>query len=71
MYLFSIDMELSEIHGNGAVNAPLIPDESYCIPHDRRGVLSMVNNGKHSNRSQFFICLKPNPWMNQFYVAFG
>ncbi|OAD54185.1 Peptidyl-prolyl cis-trans isomerase-like 6, partial [Eufriesea mexicana] len=48
-----------------------IPDESYCIPHDRRGVLSIVNNGKHCNKSQFIICLKPNPWMNYFYVAFG
>nr|XP_033329097.1 probable inactive peptidyl-prolyl cis-trans isomerase-like 6 [Megalopta genalis] len=48
-----------------------IPDESYCIPHDRRGVLSMVNNGKHCNGPQFSVCLKPNPWMNCYYVAFG
>ncbi|XP_053982314.1 probable inactive peptidyl-prolyl cis-trans isomerase-like 6 [Hylaeus volcanicus] len=54
-----------------SVNDVKIPDESYCIPHDRRGVLSMVNSGKHSNESQFIICLKPNPWMNYFYVAFG
>lgn len=48
-----------------------IPDESYCIPHDRRGILSMANNGKHSNESQFIVCLKSNPWMDHFYVAFG
>lgn len=48
-----------------------IPDESYCVPHDRRGVLSMTNDGKHCNGSQFVVCLKPNPWMNHFYVAFG
>ncbi|KAK9309709.1 hypothetical protein QLX08_000706 [Tetragonisca angustula] len=45
--------------------------ESYCVPHDRRGVLSLTNDGKHCNKSQFIICLKPNPWMNHFYVAFG
>ncbi|XP_031840177.2 putative inactive peptidyl-prolyl cis-trans isomerase-like 6 [Nomia melanderi] len=48
-----------------------IPGESYCIPHNRRGVLSLINDGKHCNGSQFFVCLKPNPWMNYYYVAFG
>ncbi|XP_076647026.1 putative inactive peptidyl-prolyl cis-trans isomerase-like 6 isoform X2 [Halictus rubicundus] len=48
-----------------------IPDESYCISHDRRGILSMVNDGKHCNQPQFFVCLKPNLWMNYYYVAFG
>ncbi|XP_076298176.1 putative inactive peptidyl-prolyl cis-trans isomerase-like 6 isoform X2 [Lasioglossum baleicum] len=48
-----------------------IPDESYCISHDRRGVLSMVNDGKHCNQPEFFVCLKPNLWMNYYYVAFG
>nr|XP_012146716.1 PREDICTED: uncharacterized protein LOC100881397 isoform X1 [Megachile rotundata] len=65
------DIESSEINEDRAGNMVVIPDESYCIPHDRRGVLSMANDGKHSNQSQFFICLKPNPWMNHYYVAFG
>ncbi|KAF7399783.1 hypothetical protein HZH68_008375 [Vespula germanica] len=60
--------------GNTNCNMTVIPtitDESYCIPHDRRGVLSMANNGKHSNQSQIIISLKPNTWMNYHYVAFG
>ncbi|XP_076633660.1 putative inactive peptidyl-prolyl cis-trans isomerase-like 6 [Colletes latitarsis] len=54
-----------------SVNNITIPDELYCIPHDRRGILSLANSGKHCNESQFIVCLKPNPWMNYFYVAFG
>ncbi|XP_034195412.1 putative inactive peptidyl-prolyl cis-trans isomerase-like 6 isoform X2 [Osmia lignaria lignaria] len=65
------DAELSEISEDRAGNVPVIPDESYCIPHDRRGVLSMANDGKHCNQFQFIVCLKPNPWMNHYYVAFG
>ncbi|XP_076231481.1 uncharacterized protein LOC143177458 [Calliopsis andreniformis] len=61
--------ELSSVQNS--YNVSIIPDESYCIPHDRRGVLSMANEGKHYNESQFFICLKSNPWMNYYYVAFG
>ncbi|KZC10169.1 Peptidyl-prolyl cis-trans isomerase-like 6 [Dufourea novaeangliae] len=62
---------LPKINDNSVNNINVIPDESYCIPHDRRGVLSMANDGKHCNESQFFVCLKPNPWMNYHYVAFG
>ncbi|KAK2583995.1 hypothetical protein KPH14_006455 [Odynerus spinipes] len=53
------------------ITIPTIPDESYCIPHNRRGVLSMANNGKHSNESQIIVSLKPNSWMDYHYVAFG
>lgn len=46
-------------------------DENFAIKHDRRGILSMANAGRHSNGSQFFITLAPTPWMNNVYVAFG
>ncbi|KAK5641396.1 hypothetical protein RI129_009943 [Pyrocoelia pectoralis] len=46
--------------------------ENYSIPHNKRGVLSMCNNGKHrDNYTQFFITLEPTPWMDYKYVAFG
>ncbi|CAL7944607.1 unnamed protein product [Xylocopa violacea] len=62
--------ELPEVDKDDTGNIT-IPDESYCVLHDRRGVLSMANDGKHCNKSQFVVCLKPNPWMNCYYVAFG
>ncbi|CAK9810361.1 Probable inactive peptidyl-prolyl cis-trans isomerase-like 6 [Anthophora quadrimaculata] len=65
------DLELFETDKDDINDVIIIPDESYCIPHDRQGVLSMANDGKHHNQSQFTVCLKPNPWMNHFYVAFG
>ncbi|XP_015186630.1 PREDICTED: peptidyl-prolyl cis-trans isomerase-like 6 [Polistes dominula] len=64
------DIQLDNINLKTTV-IPKIADESYCIPHDRRGILSMANNGKHSNESQIIVSLKPNPWMNYHYVAFG
>ncbi|XP_063243371.1 probable inactive peptidyl-prolyl cis-trans isomerase-like 6 [Bacillus rossius redtenbacheri] len=47
------------------------PDESFCINHNRRGVLSMVNDGRHTNCKQFFVTLNPSCWMDYRYVAFG
>ncbi|XP_018566105.1 peptidyl-prolyl cis-trans isomerase-like 6 [Anoplophora glabripennis] len=49
-----------------------MPCENYAVPHDRRGVLSTCNDGRHVNNStQFFITLAPAPWMDYKYVAFG
>ncbi|VDM31955.1 unnamed protein product [Hydatigera taeniaeformis] len=48
-----------------------ILDENFAIKHDRRGVLSMVNKGRHTNSSQFMIIFQPAPWMDYRYVAFG
>ncbi|XP_013164961.1 PREDICTED: uncharacterized protein LOC106115882 isoform X2 [Papilio xuthus] len=46
--------------------------ENFIIPHDRRGVLCMANDGRHKECStQFFVLLQPAPWMDQRYVAFG
>ncbi|KAF2897965.1 hypothetical protein ILUMI_08217 [Ignelater luminosus] len=49
-----------------------VPCENYVVPHDRRGVLSMCHNGKHTdNSTQFLISLDSTPWMDYKYVAFG
>ncbi|CAG4971821.1 unnamed protein product [Colias eurytheme] len=46
--------------------------ENFIVPHDRRGVLCMANDGRHVDCStQFFVLLQPAPWMAQKYVAFG
>ena len=39
--------------------------------HDRAGVLSMGNSGKHSNTSQFFVTLAPAPQCDGKHVVFG
>jgi len=46
-------------------------DESFAVKHSKRGVLSMANNGLHSNGSQFFITFRNLEWMDGKYVAFG
>ena len=41
------------------------------IPHNARGIVGMANKGRHTNGSQFYVCLQPTPWMDNKYVAFG
>jgi len=46
-------------------------DESFALMHDARGVLSMANTGKDSNRAQFFLLFGPQPHLNGKHVVFG
>ena len=46
-------------------------DESFAVPHDKRGVLGYANKGPHTNGSQFYVTFQPAKWMDQNYVAFG
>ncbi|GAB1295059.1 Peptidylprolyl isomerase (Cyclophilin)-like 6 [Apodemus speciosus] len=46
-------------------------DENFSIPHNKRGVLGMVNKGHHTNASQFYITLQATPYLDKKYVAFG
>ncbi|KAF5270163.1 hypothetical protein FQR65_LT05643 [Abscondita terminalis] len=58
--------------GGWYINHYDIACENYIIPHDKRGVLSICNNGKHvDNHTQFAISLEPTPWMDYKFVAFG
>ena len=49
----------------------LFVDECFTISHDNRGILGMVNHGRNTNNSQFYITLSPAKWMDKRYVAFG
>lgn len=49
-----------------------LDDESFAIPHDQEGRVSMANRGQpHTNGSQFFITLAATPHLNHKHVCFG
>ena len=47
------------------------PDECFALSHDGSGVLGMVNHGRNTNSSQFYITLKPASWMDKQYIILG
>lgn len=57
--------------GGESVYSGPFRDENFTRRHAQAGVLSMENNGPHSNTSQFFITLKQSPQLDGKHVVFG
>jgi len=41
------------------------------LSHNRPGILSLSNAGRHKGGSQFFITLRKAPWLDDRYAVFG
>jgi peptidyl-prolyl cis-trans isomerase-like 6 len=64
--------EIEQPEDAGPVTAPVLPDENFVVPHDRRGTISLVNKGPNSGVSSFMFMLASSmPYFNRKYVAFG
>ncbi|GLC45674.1 hypothetical protein PLESTB_001317900 [Pleodorina starrii] len=49
-----------------------LPDETFAVKHDERGILGMANKGQpHTAATQFYIAISPLPFLDGKRVAFG
>ena len=62
-----------EGHGDGgkSYSGKPVPDESFTLSHGATGIVSMANDGPHTNASQFFVTLKPLPFLDTKFQAIG
>lgn len=63
--------------GTGAGGESLWGDKAFAdeisdkVQFDKPGILAMANSGPDTNKSQFFITVKPTPWLNKKHTIFG
>jgi cyclophilin family peptidyl-prolyl cis-trans isomerase len=57
--------------GEGGPGYAFADEFSGSLRHDRKGILSMANDGPDTNGSQFFITLAPSERLNFLYSVFG
>jgi peptidylprolyl isomerase len=57
--------------GESLWGEPFQDEVSDDVLFDRPGLLAMANSGPNTNKSQFFITVKPAAWLNKKHTIFG
>ena len=57
--------------GDSIWGDPFVDEFSDQLKFDRPGLLAMANSGANTNKSQFFITVKPTPWLHRRHTIFG
>ncbi|XP_060879390.1 probable inactive peptidyl-prolyl cis-trans isomerase-like 6 [Metopolophium dirhodum] len=71
-FIHRIDINNGFIQAGRILNKmAYLKKENFSVSHDRRGVLSLASRRTYFNGPEFIISFRPNPWMNDKYVAFG
>lgn len=57
--------------GNSLWGGKFEDEVTPAVTFDSEGLLAMANAGPNTNGSQFFITVKPTPWLNMRHTIFG